>query len=148
MMTPVHDVQLAHEECFGTQTPPTWLHGLDIESLEIYLTGNKAILIVDRSPAFAGPPWDGSLVQFLGDACFERVGDPEHLSTSVVHRVYCALIGGTSLLMDHYVELDQARPLTVVRVITRGNIPAPATYEAQREEVMSLLHSAKVPGGS
>ena len=145
MMTPIHDVQLAHEECFGTQTPPTWLQGLDIGRLEFYKNGNKAILIVDRSPIprSSDDASDGPAVQFLGNACFERVGDPEWIDSSLLHCVYCALVGGTSVLMDHYVEVYEAVPLTVIRVITRGNVPTPASYETQEEDVLSLLQGHK-----
>ncbi len=148
-MTPTHNWLAAHQQTIGATTPANWLHDLDVDDLEVFVTAEKALVLVDRKPIIAEN--DAAFlrkgVHGLGGTHLSLVGEVESINEHVLHGVYSGLIGGTAVLMDQYIHLRNGVPTTIVRVVSRVNGSVPAYTTGQEQLVLELIGTpSDVPG--
>lgn len=127
----------------GAQTEPDWFMDIDTCGLEVYVTPEKALVILDRSPlAQRGcAAWFRKPKEEWGGTKLDLVGELEMLEGLVWHGVYSGLLGGTAVMMDQYVRLHNGVPLAMVRVITRVN-GSPSAPPVEHERYVELLMEA------
>lgn len=146
-MTPTSNWLAASHATLGTSAPAGWLMDLDAEEHEIYVTPGNALILVDRAPIINddGTAYLRAGLNGLGGTRLSLVGEVESMNESVVHGVYSGLLGGTAVMMDQYVQLNNGVPVAIVRVITRVNGSVPAVALDQEEFVTALLSRPSDP---
>jgi len=138
----------AHYETLGASTPANWLMDLDADGLEIHVTPEHALVLVDRAPIMTDADGNAFMrkgVHGLGGTKLNLVGEVESINGSVLRGVYSGLLGGTAVLMDQYVQLHNGVPMAIVRMITRVNGSAPVMNADQQAFVMALLEEPAEP---
>ncbi|MBP6389251.1 MAG: hypothetical protein KA175_07160 [Flavobacteriales bacterium] len=140
-MIPTNNWLAAHQQTIGATTPANWLQDLDAEDLEVYVTTENALVLVDRAPIIEedGAAYLRKGVHGLGGTHLSLVGEVEIINEHVLHGVYSGLIGGTAVLMDQYVHLRNGVPITIVRMVSRVNGSAPADNAGQEQLALELI---------
>lgn len=140
-MTPTSNWLAASHETLGANAPASWLMDLDAEDLEMYVTPEHSLVLVDRAPIINedGAAFLRAGLHGLGGTHLSLIGEVDVLNDSVMHGVYSGLLGGTAVMMDQYVQLHNDVPVAIVRVITRVNGSAPTVAFDQVEYVATLL---------
>ncbi|MBK9539107.1 MAG: hypothetical protein IPO12_10265 [Flavobacteriales bacterium] len=140
-MIPTNNWLAAHQQTIGATIPANWLQDLDTDALEVYVTPERTLVLVDRSPIIAenGEAYLRKGVQGLGGTHLSLVGEVESINDDVLHGVYSGLIGGTAVLMDQYVQLRNGSPITIVRMVSRVNGPAPADIVGQEQLALEMI---------
>ena len=147
-MTPTPNWLAAHRQTLGANTPANWLMDLGADELEIYVTPEQALVLVDRAPLITeeGSAYLRKSVNGLGGTHLTLVGEVDNVSDSVLRGVYSGLLGGTAVLMDQYVQLRNGLPVALVRVITKVNGSLPVVDSDQDQLIVELL-DAPAAGG-
>ena len=130
----------AHQQALGPDAAANWLLDLDADELEVFVTLDHALVLVDRSPMISenGVAYLRKGVNGLGGTRLSLVGEIEVMSDNVMHGTYSGLLGGTAVLMDQYIQLNNDTPVALVRVITRVNGSMPASI-GDREKLLTAL---------
>lgn len=117
------DRHAAFRTAIGAQVAAAWPMELDGEGLEVYVTPEQALVLVDRSPlAQEGrAAWFRRPMAEWGGTQLGLVGEVEQLEGQVWHGVYSGLLGGAAVVVDQYVRMRNCMPLAIVRVISRVN---------------------------
>jgi len=131
----------AGRELLGSTTAASWLMDLAADEMELYLTPEHSLVIVDRTPITArdGTAYLRKGVQGLGGTRLSLVGEVQRINDSVMHGTYSGLLAGTAVLMDQFVELRNGVPVTMVWVVARVNGPARATADTHQELALGLI---------
>lgn len=126
-LTSVPDPLAAIHTTLGHNTPAGWLNELDTEGLEVYMTPERALVLVDRTPMRSCNGCDHfrSPLNGLGGTQLNLVAELEELDGSVMHGVYGGMLGGAAVVVDQYMHLRNGVPTAIVRVITRVNGTGP-----------------------
>jgi hypothetical protein len=121
--TPTTRKLLADSQDPGSGVLMQWLSCLDTGDLEIHITEENALVLVDRSPLIRedGAAFLRKAISGPGSIELSRVGELNSVSDDVLHGVYSGLIDGTAVMLDQYVKLRNGVPVTLVRVIARLN---------------------------
>ncbi len=140
-MTATNNWLAAHQQTIGANTPANWLQDLDTDDLEVYVTAERTLVLVDRAPIIAedGAAYLRKGVHGLGGTHLSLVGEVESINEHVLHGVYSGLIGGTAVLMDQYVHLRNGVPTTIVRMLSRVNGSALADTSGQQDLALELI---------
>ncbi len=140
-MTPTTNWLAAHQQSLGTNAPANWLLDLDTDAMEVYITPEHALVLVDRAPIMEkdGVAYLRNGLNGLGGTRLSLVGEVEPISDTVLHGTYSGLLGGTAVLMDQYVQLRNGIPVALVRTITRVNGSMPAFAALPEEQIVALL---------
>ncbi len=141
VMTATDNWLAAHQQSLGTNAPANWLLDLDTDAMEVYITPEHALVLVDRSPIMEkdGAAYLRKGVIGLGGTRLTLIGDVEPMNDTVLHGTYSGLLGGTAVLMDEYVQLRNGVPVALVRTITRVNGSMPACAALPEEQIVALL---------
>lgn len=97
---------------------------LDTSELEVHVTPDQVVILVDRSPIIADDDGNAFLrsgVMGLAGSHLTLVGDVVNLDDSTLHGVYSGLLGGSAVIMDQYIRLRNDIPVAIARVIARVN---------------------------
>ena len=145
-MTPTTNWLAAHQQTLGLNAAANWL--LDLDDLEVFVTTEHALVLVDRSPMVSdnGVAYLRKGVNGLGGTHLTLIGEVECMSESVMHGTYSGLLGGTAVLMDQYMQLSNGVPAALVRVITRVNGSAPFPIR-DHEKLLSGLFNRVIEEG-
>ena len=136
----------AHHQTLGPTAPAGWLMALDADELEIYVTAEHALVLVDREPILTldGAAYLRKGLQDLGGTHMDLIGEVQNVNDSVLRGAYRGTLGGTAVLMDQYVQIQHGVPSAIVRVISRVNGTAPAIQLDADAIALSLLDSSGV----
>ncbi|MBK8228029.1 MAG: hypothetical protein IPK70_12765 [Flavobacteriales bacterium] len=147
-MIPTNNWLAANRAVLGTNTPANWLLDLDADDMEVYVTANHALVLVDRMPIMNtdGAAFLRKSVTGLGGSHLSLVGEVESVNDSVMRGTYSGLLGGTAVLMDQYVQLRNGVPVTIIRVINRVNGSAPNTLTDSEDLALGLLRATDESG--
>jgi len=97
---------------------------LDTTEMEVHVTPDHVVILVDRSPIIADDDGNAFLrsgVMGLAGSHLTLVGEVENLDDSTLHGVYSGLLGGSAVIMDQYIRLRNGVPVALARVIARVN---------------------------
>ncbi len=119
----------AHHQTLGANAPAGWLMDLDADEMEIYVTAEKALVLLDRRPIFTA---DGTAclrkgLQGLGGIQLRLLGEIRSVNDSVLHGSYAGTLAGTPVLMEQYVRIGSGVPSVIVRIISRVGASVPDT---------------------
>jgi hypothetical protein len=132
----------AHKATLGSGTSPNWLIDLDVDELEVYITGDRSLVLVDRDPDIRegeGQAFLTRSMRGLGGTNMHLLGTLESRGDTILHGVYSGRLGGTTVLMHQYVVQRNEQPEALVRVISRSNGSIPEFGPARDEEMAVLL---------
>ncbi len=131
----------AHHQTLGPTAPPGWLMDLAADDLEIYVTAEQALVLVDRQPIFIvdGAAYLRKGLQGLGGTHMILIGEVLSVNDSVLRGTYCGKLSGTDVRIQQYVQVQHGVPSAIVRVISRVNGSAPAIQFDANAIAMSLL---------
>lgn len=140
-MTPTNNWIGASREALGPDVPANWLMGLDADDMDVYVTAELALVLVDRAPIInmEGSAYLRASVQGLGGMHLSRVGEVEIVKDNVIRGTYSGLLSGTAVLMDQYVQLSNGMPVAMVRVISRVNGSAPGNLTDLEDLALGLF---------
>lgn|GEM_PF-3325963 len=130
----------AQQQTVGPNATANWLVDLDADDLELFVTTENALMLVDRSPMITenGAAQLRKGVNGLGGTCWDLVGEVERVNDRVMHGTYSGVLSGTAVLVDQYVQLNNDVPLALVREIARANSSLPS-LSSDHEELLSTL---------
>ena len=131
----------AHHQTLGPTAPAGWLMDLDADELEIYVTAEQALVLVDREPIITkeGAAFLRTGLHGLAGTHLSLMGEIKSMNDAVLRGRYSGMLGGTAVLMDQYVRIQHGVPSAIVRVISRVNGTAPAIQFDTDAMAMSLF---------
>lgn len=136
----------AHHQTLGPTAPAGWLMDLDADELEIYVTADHALVLVDRAPIITmdGAAYLRKGVQDLGGTHMKLISEVQNVNDTVLRGTYSGTLGGTAVQMDQYVQILHGVPSAIIRVISRVNGTAPAIQLDADTITLSLLNTSGV----
>lgn len=120
--------------------PTELLLDLETSGMEVHVTPDHVLILVDRSPIIADDDCNAFLrsgVHGLAGSHLTLVGELESVDDVTLHGVYSGLLGGSAVIMDQYIRLRNGVPVAIARVIARVN-GGVANTEPQ-EAALSML---------
>src|SRR4030095_5867693 len=101
-MTRTNNWLAAPQHTIGSTTPANWFQDLNPDELEVYVTAENTLVLVDRAPVLeeSSEAYLRRGVHGLGGTHLSLVGEVDPINDHVLHGVYSGLIGGTAVLMD------------------------------------------------
>jgi len=115
---------IIHGICLGPQTDRGWMYDLDLEDLELTVTADHAMVLVDRAPmrvAANGATSLRQVIRAIGGMGLELVGEVRHLNDSILCGTYLGEYCGTPVKMEQYVRDRNGVVQMVVLVVERRN---------------------------
>ena len=133
----------ASREALGPGTAANWLLDLDADGIEVYVTQDHALVLVDRTPIVqeGNAAFLRKGVLGLGGTRLSLIGEVKSVDENGVRGTYRGLLGGTAVLMDQYVQLRNGVPVAIVRVISRVNGSAPENTSDLEDLALGLFHT-------
>ncbi|MEO8588411.1 MAG: hypothetical protein ABI432_03505 [Flavobacteriales bacterium] len=123
----------AHQQCFGPNACASWLLDQMNDSVELYVTTDHSLVLVDRalfnSTDNATAYLHKGLLGLAGTHLV-LIGDVVYVNDSLMRGDYEGLVGGMPVSMTQFVQERNGVPLAVVQVITRKQGSAPLCQES------------------
>lgn len=116
----------ALRHCLGPMTEPDPLLELERGSLALYVTDDRALLLVDHQPVAhcgRGAVYKPCLLAAAGTR-LERVGGIMKCSGQVLRGRYEGLLGGQQVLLDQYMHMPNAALRAKAQVVRKVSGPA------------------------
>lgn len=138
----------AHRKCLGMQADPGWIMDLGTEDMELSITPDDALVILDRAPIQDG---DGTAylrkgIQATGGTRLTLIRDVQHVDGSTLYGAYRGELSGTPVSVEQYMRERNGVVLALVIVITRIRGSEPIVYRKHAGSALSLLEGVRGPG--
>lgn len=140
--TPASHWRVMHEQCLGRRADPRWLIGLGVEELEVSMTADRILVVMDRAPM--GGPNGGNTagwraIHATPGTRLVRVGEVQQLSDTILYGAYRGELGGAHVFVERYVKERNGVLLALVLVVTRMRPAGSLVDHVHREKAMALL---------
>ncbi|MBL7983080.1 MAG: hypothetical protein JNL52_14870 [Flavobacteriales bacterium] len=110
--------------------PRWWCHGLSWEGLEIQFVRGHGLVLIDRQPTITGPvrTWLNQPIKGPGGIYATPVDEPRPYrlkglleNETMLHSVHGGSDGGSVVLLDQYLLMQDECPELLIRTITLVN---------------------------
>jgi len=137
----------AAKQTLGPQVSSSWMLDLATEGVEIHVSPEKALVLVDREPIITTANGEAFLkagILGLAGTRLTMRGEVEFIDDSLLHGSYAGTLDGQPVVMDQFLRMRNGLPTQLVRVVrgVQGSAPVPA-YE-NIAYVLYLLEDAAV----
>lgn len=141
----------AIRQCLGPQANVAWFQDLDSDQLHLFVTADRALVILDLEPiinqgesAMLRPS-----ILSLGGTRLDLIGDVVAVNDSIQVGTYRGILGGQAVIMEQYVYTRHGLLLARSHVVRRseGSAPvAPRVHDALIWTLLSPPDAAGTPG--
>lgn len=141
----------AHRKCLGMQADPGWIMDLEAEDMEVFLTPDDALVILDPAPIrYAGNATAclRKSIQSTGGTRLALVCDVRHVDDSTLYGAYQGELSGTAVSVEQYLRERNGVALALVIVVTRIHGSEPIVRHKHAGSALALLgsiHGPRVP---
>jgi|GEM_PF-1316584 len=140
----------AIHHCLGPQADIDWFLDLDGEDLELHVTSDRALVILDREPM---PTRLGSAelrpcILSTSGTRLERITEPAAVNDSVLVGTYLGVLGGQRALVEQYVRMRNGVLLAKVMVVRKregSEVMVPRTHDILVCELLNTLRVEAAP---
>lgn len=136
----------AFRHCLGPMSGPDLFQELDFRSMAVYMTEDRALILVDHQPmidANGRAHYKPCLLAAIGDRLV-RVGSIAVFSGPVLRGRYAGLLGGQQVVVDQYMHMPNTALRAKVQVVRKATGPAKQEPFAHMTLACLLLQE---PGG-
>lgn len=140
----------AARQTLGPQASASWMLDMETDGMEIHVSPEKALVLVDHEPIIT----TGNGEAFLKAGIFGLAGtrltiqdEVEFMDDSLLHGRYAGTLNGQPVVMDQYLRLRNDVPIALVRVIRSVQGSAPVSAYGNVAYVRSLLNEVSQASG-
>lgn len=138
----------AIRQCLGPQTNVAWFQDLDSDQLHLFVTADRALVILDLEPiinqgesAMLRPS-----ILSLGGTRLDLIGDVVAVNDSIQVGTYRGTLGGQAVIMEQYMHTRQGLLLARGHVIRRSEASEPMRPRIHDELLCTLLADRTAAG--
>jgi hypothetical protein len=110
----------ATKQTLGPQASASWMFDLETDGLEVHVSPEKALVLVDHSPIITtatGEAYFKAGILGLAGTRLTIQGEVESIDDSFLHGRYAGTLDGQPVVMDQYMLMRNGAPTRLVRVI-------------------------------
>lgn len=147
MAQPTTNWMGATKQTLGPQASASWILDMETDGMEVHVSPEKALVLVDRSPIITTA--DGQA--FLRAGIFGLAGtrltlqsEVEVIDDTLLHGRYTGTLDGQPVVMEQYLKVRNDMPIGLVRVVRSVLGSAPEAPYANVAYVRDLLQEAYI----
>lgn len=142
MAQPTQNWMAATRQTLGPQASASWMLDLETDGVEIHVSPERALVLVDRRPIITNENGEAFLKAGISGLAGTRLtlqGDVEFIDDSLLHGRYTGTLDGQPVVMDQYLRLRNDVPIGLVRVVRSAQGSSPVFPYANTAYVRGLL---------
>ncbi len=139
----------AAKETLGKQTSASWMLDMETDGMEIHVSPEKALVLVDREPIITTENGEAFLKAGIFGLAGSRLtlhGDITFIDDSLLHGRYTGTLDGQPVVMDQYVRVSNDVPIGLVRVVRSVQGSTPVLPYSNLAYVSGLLEGPFIEG--
>ena len=144
---PTSNWMAATRQTLGPQASASWMLDMESDGMEIHVSPEKALVLVDREPIITSENGEAFLkagIFGLAGTRLDLQGDVEIIDDSLLHGRYTGTLDGQPVVMDQYVKVRNDVPIGLVRVVRSVQGTAPVLPYTNLAYVGGLLEEANL----
>ncbi len=139
---PTQNRMAATQQTLGARASASWMLDLETDGMEIHVSPEKALVLVDRQPIVNTENGEALLKAGIFGLAGTRLtlqGDITFIDDSLLHGRYTGTLDGQPVVMDQYVQVRNDAPIGLVRVVRSVLGSAPVLPYTNLAYVTGLL---------
>ncbi|MBK9416853.1 MAG: hypothetical protein IPN62_06035 [Flavobacteriales bacterium] len=132
----------ANQQTLGSQASASWMLDLETDGMEVHVSPERALVLVDRQPIITTENGEAFLKAGIFGLAGTRLtlqGNIEIIDGSLMHGRYTGSLDGQPVVMDQYLEMRNDVLTGLVRVVTAVQGSAPVPIHTNIDYVQGLL---------
>jgi len=128
MAQPTQNWMAATQQTLGARASASWMLDLETDGMEIHVSPERALVLVDREPIRTTENGEAFLkagIFGLADTRLTLQGDIAFIDASLLHGHYTGTLDGQPVVMDQYLRMRSDVLIGLVRVVraVQGSTP-------------------------
>ncbi|MBK8340587.1 MAG: hypothetical protein IPK99_11620 [Flavobacteriales bacterium] len=137
----------AAKETLGQQASASWMLDMETDGMEIHVSPERALVLVDREPIINTENGEAFLKAGIFGLAGTRLmlqGDIDFIDDSLLHGRYTGTLDGQPVVMDQFVKVRNDVPIGLVRVVRSMQGSAPIQPYTNLAYVSGLLDDPNI----
>ncbi|MBK8498357.1 MAG: hypothetical protein IPL52_05955 [Flavobacteriales bacterium] len=131
MAQPTNNWMGATKQTLGPQASASWMLDMETDGVQIHVSPEKALVLVDREPIITTKDGEAFLkagILGLAGTWLTLQGEVDAIDDTLLHGRYTGTLDGQPVVMDQYLRMRNSMPTRLVRVIrsAQGSAVVPA----------------------